>query len=290
VEHSTRYQALRAAAMGTYGFDACVIPIGEHERGVVEAAAALLSGKRVLFVADSPAVRNGDLPPDITLVARDRYAAGDFSVAWLSSERTLRAARPDDETATLPASASSAGPTIDERKIAARRLKRIADAGRVAIARADMPAAPRLDLLAVLEDEIAWARASGIAFGIVLVHLPGLSSAKSGDGRQGAEQRLQEAQATIGSAIRAIDVIAGRADDFLAVLGEVDDAGARIAASRIAAAIEGSALRASIRPRAAHGFRAWSVGHAVYPSDGNTRDALLGRATASLTPIAKKHL
>ena len=52
VEHSTRYQALRAAASGTYGFDACIVPVGAEERAVVDAAVSLLGDRRLALVVE----------------------------------------------------------------------------------------------------------------------------------------------------------------------------------------------------------------------------------------------
>jgi GGDEF domain-containing protein len=154
------------------------------------------------------------------------------------------------------------------------------------VAKAGLASMPRLDLLAVLEDEIAWARASGNRFGVILAHLHGVSTAKTGEAPAAGEARIRDAERIIGRAVRGSDIVSGRGDDFLVVLPEADAAGLRPATQRVAAAIGASGLRAAVKPRRARGFAAWSVGAACYPDDGATRDVLLARATATLEPLA----
>jgi len=282
LEHSTRYAALRAAAMGSYGFEACVIPAAQDEHAVVDAAIALLAGKRVLLVVDQ-ADAHMKLPANVTPLARSRYVAGDFDARWASDvQPSSLTPAPDEPSATLP-SPETMRPSGD-RDRATRRLKRIADGVRFDLARAGLASAPRLDMIAVLEDEIAWAQASSGEFCVVLVHLPGLCATKAAAGVI-ADHRVQAAQSLVASAIRSGDVIAGRGDDFLVVLPDADEAGARTVVARLTTALAASKLRGGAKTRRARGFAAWSIGHARFPSDGSTRDALLARATASLKPI-----
>ena len=286
VEHSTRYAALRAAASGTYGFDACIVPVGPDERAVVDAAISLLPGKRLAFVVDSPSEASSPASGAAAVVERARYAAGDFGLSWLTDAAPSPSALRDDATASIVVSDDSALIVDDDRTShATRRLKRVADAARLIVAKAGLASAPRLDLLAVLEDEIAWAHASGNRFGIILAHLHGLSAAKAGEQPADSEARIRDAERIIAAAVRTSDVLAGRGDDFLVVLPEADAPGLGLATKRVVTAIAASSLQSKRKPKRARGFAAWSVGAACYPEDGTTRDALLARATAKLTPL-----
>jgi GGDEF domain-containing protein len=285
VEHSTRYAALRAAASGTYGFDACIVPVGAHERAVVDAALSLLSGKRLAFVVDE----TSDAPEFDTgvaaVVSSTRYAAGEFNLKWLTESAAPVEARGQDETAAIALPNESSVDSARKSQ-ATRRLKRVADDARMVVAKAGLTSVPRLDLLAVLEDEIAWARASGNRFGVILAHLHGVSAAKTGEPPAAGEARILDAERIIGRAVRSSDVVSGRGDDFLVVLPEADAIGLRLATQRVASAVAASGLRAAVKPRRARGFAAWSVGAACYPDDGTTRDGLIARATATLEPLA----
>ncbi len=288
VEHSSRYAALRAAATGTYGFDACIVPVGAGERAVADAAAVLFSGKRLALVMEDgihSGARASAASSGAHLIDPNAFAAGEFSIEWL---RAPGAAPARIERVVVsdasPETAASVGSLASDQSQATRRLKRVADAARVEIATAGLPAVPRLDLVAVLEDEIAWARASNTTFAIVLLHLPGVSSQSRNENAEHRERRLAAAEATIAGALRSSDVIAGGADDFLAVLGDADETGARLVMQRAARAVQASGLRPGAAKRR-RGARAWSAGYATYPADGTARDTLLARATARLLPL-----
>ena len=287
VEHSTRYAALRAAASGTYGFEACIVPVGQNERAVVDAAVALLGARRLALVVDTGSARPAVAPDDVAVVERTAYAGGDFDLAWLTTPKPAA----DDATRTT-VRADFERPTeskIDAAPAAAphatRRLKRVADGARLSIAQAGLADAPRLDLLAVLEDEIAWSRASGMRFAIVLAHLHGIAAPRGTEQHAAIEARCREMERLIASAVRASDIVCGRGDDFVVALSEADATGARLAAQRVTETIAASRLRPKRKAPQARGFTAWSVGYACYPEDGGTRDALLARATATLAPI-----
>lgn len=285
VEHSARYAALRAAAAGAYGFDACIVPVGPGERAIVDAAASLFADRRLAFVADDPASFATAAPPAVTVLTRTAFDAGAFDLGWLSSTPAREPQPRDDEPATV----AMPRPAVDfaeERRRATQRLKRVADASRAAVATAGLPATPRLDLLAVLDDEIAWAKASDGAFALCLVHLPSLSALRQGESPADADERIVAAQAIVAAALRSSDVISGRGDDFVAVLADADGRGARLAADRIIAAVAASALRPRAKGKArTRGFSAWGVGVAAFPGDGTTRESLLARATATLEQI-----
>lgn len=284
IEHSTRYAALKAAASGTYGFDACVVPVAEREHAVIDAAVNLLAGKRLLIVVDGAEDAVRGLCAGAATIARTRYAAGELDTAWLSQTRPIGDARVLDDTVAIDAAGPQILESASDRAVATRRLQRVADESRAALARADLAQAPRLDLLAVLTDEVAWAQASGGGFCAVLVHLPGLSSTKPGTTAPNAEVKIRAAEEAVAQAVRSTDIVSGRGDDFLVVLHDADDHGAELASTRIASAVSAARLRAS-KARRARGFAAWSIGRAHYPADGASRDALLARATATLKPI-----
>lgn len=300
VEHSTRYAALRAAASGTYGFEACVMPVAAHEHAIVEAAMILLRGKRLAFIRDDTSGSLGGFPQAGTVLERQRYAAGDLPLHWLtapllalitaSSTASLSTLAPgaqiktSDETATLYGGAPL---QVADGIRATRRLKRLADSARATVARAGLESAPRLDMVAVLEDEVAWARASGVGFGMVLVHLPGLAAAKPGEDMDRAESRLSSAAEIVSRAVRSSDVVAGHGDDFLVLLAEADEKGTQLAAQRISAEIASSSRRTGVKHRKGRGFAAWGIGCAAFPSDGAGRDALLAHATATLERIGE---
>src|ERR1700704_7104364 len=67
----------------------------------------------------------------------------------------------------------------DDQLRATRRVKTLANVQRERVAAIDgIPAA--LDMMAVLGDEVGWARASGLGFGLVLLHLGGLTERTAG--------------------------------------------------------------------------------------------------------------
>ena len=285
VEHSTRYAALRAAAAGAYGFDACVVPVSSDERSIFDAAVSLLGDRRLAIVADDSARSTFQSVPGVTMIPRRAFNSGTFALDWFSKTPAIESATQTGEPATV-AMPRVAVESVDDRLQATRRLKRVADLSRDVIATAGLEATPRLDLLAVLDDEIAWAKTSETAFGVCLVHLPGLSAARPGEPAGSGELRIADAAKVIRGAIRSSDVISGRGDDFVVVLADADTTGAGLAAVRIASGIAGSRLRPHSKGKArARGFAAWGVGCAAFPKDGTTRESLLARATSTLKAL-----
>jgi hypothetical protein len=190
VHHSSRYAALRAAAAGTYGFDACVVPIGASERAVTDAVGIVLAAKRVALVLDEGTTRPIGIPDHFAVVDRRAYEKGVLPTAWLTDRGPERS---KDDTATRPIGAALDG-AADFDLRATRRVTTLVHAQRERIAAVRDEAVP-LDMLSVLEDEVAWARASGLGFGLVLVHLGGLT------GRAGARDAAirSDARMTISS-------------------------------------------------------------------------------------------
>src|SRR5579864_5516049 len=154
VEHSTRYAALRAAASGTYGFEACVVPVGPGERALADAAVALFSGRRLSIIADDPSMIGPQTAAAASVVPRSQYATGKIDLDWLT--RTAPPG-PSAEPTTVAMPRTDTEAFVADRKIATRRLKRIADEARTSIAKAGLAEVPTLELFSVLEDEIAWA-------------------------------------------------------------------------------------------------------------------------------------
>jgi GGDEF domain-containing protein len=237
-------------------------------------------------VTDEPLDAAIVMPRDVIVLSRALYAKGDFDLAWLAERPASAAPDATDETTAIALGAAPDASRADV-ALATRRLKRVADIARATLASEGVKPVPRLDLLAVLEDEIAWARTSGSPFGIVLVHLAGISSARTGQSQAEVDDRLATAAGAIARAVRTVDIVSGRGDDFMVVLPEADERGASVAAGRIATAVISAPLGAGLKPRKARGFAAWSVGRAAFPADGITRDALLAHATATLAPIAR---
>lgn len=78
VHHSTRHDALRAAANGGYGFDACFVPVARDEPAVADAALALLSNVRVMLVAETPAMLPDPLPANARAITPREFERGEF--------------------------------------------------------------------------------------------------------------------------------------------------------------------------------------------------------------------
>src|SRR5450755_992865 len=280
VHHSSRYAALRAAATGTYGFDACIVPIAAGERAVADAVGIVLAAKRVALVIDDNSPQPTGLPAHFAVVERHAYVLGALPLAWLTGRGPAAAVddSPSRTADSLPERSS------EDRLRATRRVKTLAVLQRERVAAIDQtPAA--LDLMSVLDDEVTWARASGLGFGIVLVHLGGLNEHVAHNDPAAGEAARGAAFAILRGASRRGDAIAQNNDDFLILLADGDAEGAAIAARRIAGALAAGAPALPERPRRAKGLAAWGVGVAACPADGLSREVLIARATAELHPI-----
>ena len=138
-------------------------------------------------------------------------------------------------------------------------------------------------MLAVLEDEVHWWRASGSGFGLVLLHFGGLfENAEDAADREAASEAVLSALRT---AARRGDTFARQREDFIIVLPEADGEGATHVARRAVAALTAETDGLPPRPRKARGLAAWSAGVAACPADGASRDALIARASATLRPF-----
>jgi hypothetical protein len=280
VEISSRYAALRAAAAASYGFDACIVALAGPEQSVVDAAAILFFGKRLAVVVDDGAAHDAVAVPDFAArIPRKDFSEGRFTLEWLTAQPGTLSPRLHDTgaTARLPI-----GFAETDRRRAAQRAKRVAGKARTALATAGLAFAPPLDLIALLEDEVAWAAASDDGFAALLLHLPASGRVPSSDAGA-AEQRVAANVALAQSAVRSTDAVGARGVDLLIVLAGANRDGAAIAAARVARAFAGSAPPRKTRRTSRSA--AWSLGSAVYPDDGVSSEAILARVTASLQPI-----
>ena len=273
VTHSSRYEALRAAALGTYGFDACVLVVAPHEPSIVDAAQALLGSARVGLVVESGALGQPRLPQNFSIIDAAEVARNTFPTAWVEGAHA-----PPDQNETHSFTAPEA-PQADLHS-ARYRLRAVARRAQRDLAAAGFAGEPRLDLLATLEDEIAWAKMSGACFGLVLVHV-----SREDDGAPAAvEQLLSDVRQHVEQIIRASDVVAQGSDSIMVVLAEAAAEETLVAAGRIKKAVR-KAHKASASEHGSQAARRLALGIAVYPTHGTTRTALLARATASAASL-----
>jgi hypothetical protein len=248
VFHSSRYAALRAAADGTYGFEACVVPVGAAERAVADAVVALLGDAHVAIAVEDPSALPGALPAHFSSFPLGDFRRGALPPEWLaglSSARrpTVDAQRPTDG-ATPAANGTVRAPSAKSQ--ATRRLRSIVHPFN----------APVVDAAALVEDELAWYRASDLGFVLL--------SVKS-EGHAG-----EALCAALGPLLRTSDSTATRADDCIVVLAGADAQQGKRVATRLAAPLAKhlGVARDAVR-----------IGAAACPDDGADAEALLALAT-----------
>jgi GGDEF domain-containing protein len=275
VTQSSRYDALRAASVGRYGFEACIVPLAAHERAIVDAAAALFTSARVAFVADKGADRPAELPANFSFIEAKDWEHNSFPTAWLEGSLATKHEPEQDDTTTLsPFPVATANV-----EFARQRLKGVARRAQHALGQAGFPQEPRFDLLAALEDEIAWAKMSSAVFGIVLLHVA--SSAKRKKSPSEAEDELAELGRRIASVVRSSDLIAYGSDSLLVIISDAGSNETRVAANRIKKALRKAVKSRSQDSPGVNSVNRVMLGVAMYPEHGLTRAALLARATAS---------
>lgn len=157
MHYSSRYAALRAAAEGTYGFPACVISLRAGERSVADAIVALFADARVALAAEDAAALPEPLPSNIVTFPRADFLAGALPLAWLEGLSSQRETDVADASPSRPSAV---------RSDATRRLRLVAPSAQPA------SRLPATDAHALLADEIAWYRASGIGFSVAALSLP----------------------------------------------------------------------------------------------------------------------
>lgn len=276
ITQSSRYDALRAATVGTYGFEACVLPIARHERAIVDAASALLRRARVALVVEPGALSKETVPTDFAIIETADWRTHTFPTEWIAGRASLAAADPEEtrsfEEPSVPPS------DVDS---ARRRLKSIARRVQADLGVAGFPHDARLDLLAALEDEIAWAKMSGACFGLALIHAAGK---RGGAAAPDVEPELAFLRERISAVVRFGDIISQGSDCLLVIIAEATMDQAGVATSRIKKAVRKAAKDAA-NDEALPALKRITLGISVYPTHGTTRAALLARATAAAEPI-----
>lgn len=251
VHHSSRYAALRAAADGTYGFSACVVPVRAGERSISDSIVALLADTRVAIAAEDPAALPSPLPPNIVVFPRSDYLAGKLPKGWLDAQLSGGPKSPKAANAPAPAPAPARSAV---RSDATRRLRSLPK----------LLASPTADAIALLNDELAWYRASGIGFALVSIRFIGA---------RGLPEKL-----ALEDSIRSGDSIAIIDDSVVMVLPGVDEQQAKQIAARCVGHVD------------RHNTKTDDVrlGIAVCPDDGETADALLALVHRRLAPRKRK--
>jgi hypothetical protein len=254
VHYSSRYATLRAAADGTYGFSACVVPLRAGERSIADAIVSLLAGAHVAIAAEDAATVSIHAPSNVVVFARSDYVAGKLPQAWLdmliapSTPRMERSRSLDRTKGPIRHLAPSV------KSDATRRLR--------AISRP--PAAEPADAAALLADELAWYRASEIGFGVFAVSVPGEAAEATAHALSGL--------------LRDADQVCVTARGCIAILAGADSAHVRRVAARLSTALR-KRTGAAGKP---------SLGAALCPDDGITANALLAAAHARLSTSTRK--
>ncbi len=272
VVHSSRYEALRAAAAGTYGFDACIIPIAAREEAVLNAAGALMESKRVALIVDGDSPPVASLPQRFSVLKRSEYEAGILPTQWLGATNSMQG--------------PGEGPTVDDRALATRRLMAFVKAANSSGGRMSDEATSPPDLIAALDDEITWAQVANIGFSIVYVHV----GRPSRHNRQGAEPDHQARPALLSATaggVRRADTIAVRNDEILIILHEVDAQGAAHVVARVSNALAKAALDGAPSSAKRRGTNLVRIAAATFGQDGTSREALLACAMSRLRPIGE---
>lgn len=138
-------------------------------------------------------------------------------------------------------------------------------------------------LVAAIDDEIERARRSGRPLAVVFLDLDHFKALNDTLGHAAGDRALRETGAVIRASARTIDTV-GRwgGEEFVALLPDTDSAAAAAAAERIR-----SAIARHPYPSVNGAHLTCSIGIAIYPDDGNERDALLARADGAMY-IAKQ--
>jgi hypothetical protein len=282
VTQTSRYDALRAAIVGRYGFDACVLPISKQERATLDAAVALLPKIRVGVVTEPDAFTAGDLPRSFRLIASADWQSQPFPTDWIDGAGP-EAAVADDEDSTRVEPALQA--PFADMGTARRRLKTLATRAQRELGVAGF-ADDRLDPLAALEDEIAWAAASASGFGIILTIVP----AKANLAPARAERTLAALREIARGAVRTSDAIAQGRESLLFILPDAPERHVAAVAARIANRIRRAVKDAKTEKALARSFRHVTIGVSAYPAHGLSRETLLARATASAKPVLSSQI
>jgi len=114
---------------------------------------------------------------------------------------------------------------------------------------------------------------------VLMVDVDNLKAINDGDGHQGGDEAIKLVARCITSELRLTDVVARRGgDEFVALLPETGGEGAM----EVAARIRDSIAAAGGRHVPGRAVVTVSIGIASFPQDGQTLDALIGRADRAL--------
>ena len=262
VHRSSRYAALRAAADGTYGFSACVLPLAPGERSIADAIVALLPDAHVAIATDDATMLAERLPEGFVTFSRTDFLAGRLPRAWLDA-----LSRPDAALRNHVVPERSSGNVVPERssgnvvpgrssgdRAGAARSSPHSDATRRLRAVAIAQRTTDLDARALLEDELAWYRASRIGFALIAFHFAGA---------------IASPRHEIAALLRAGDSVAANDGDLIALLPGTD----ALQATQIGARVIKHMLK-DRRELKGH----VKTGVATCPDDGDDAPTLLARA------------
>ncbi|HXW52251.1 MAG TPA: hypothetical protein VEJ41_09700 [Candidatus Acidoferrales bacterium] len=274
---TSRYDALRAATVGRYGFDACVLPLRKQERAVLDAAEALLPKTRVGLVVEADTFDAARLPRGFALIPTADWSTHPFPTDWIAREPApaSEVADASDSTAIAPVLA----PGAVDLGVAKRRLKSLAARAQRELGLAGF-VDERLDPLAALEDEIAWASASASGFGILLAIVPTKAQAAPA----ALERTLGALRDLVKKVVRDSDAIAQGRESILVIVPEAREDDIAAVAARLAHRVRRTLKDPKVEKSLARALRHVTIGASAYPAHGLTRETLLARATAAAQP------
>jgi hypothetical protein len=216
-----------------------VIPLQAGERSVADAILALFDDTRVAIATDDTSLLPPSLPPNIVIFSRRDFVAGSLPKSWPSGDALAR-------------SGSLQIPETSTKSDATRRLRAVAVPSR----------APAPDAAALLDDELAWYRASGIGFAVVSLTIPGETAAA--------------ATATLAGLLRSDDRVSPTERGCVAILAGADAVRARHVVTRLSMGMRKESRRKVDAVHAAASEP--TIGVAICPHDGTTANALLAAA------------
>jgi hypothetical protein len=259
--------------LGSYGFDACILPLERHEEAVVDAVALVLAKTNVAVIVEPGPAAQSAARKEFRVIPPANWQTHPFPTDWIAQQSV----RTVGDTADSQTTTVAVAPLLPPGRLASarRRLQTLAAHAQKELGTAGF-GDERLDSVALLEDELAWATASSGGFGLVLIIL----AAKSPGSPLKVEQALAALREVVRQIVRANDAIGQGSDSLLVVLPEVNEKQTALVAQRI-----GNRLRRAAKDpktgKVSQLLQRAIVGTATYPVNGLTRETLLARAIAS---------